>query len=480
MTSRRPSHSLRFIIVGGSIAGLSCAYALREVGHQVLVLEQSDGTYRSHGGIRSPPNMTRLLNYWGLGPALAKVSMKGSQFTFKDGESGDTMGLLILHEKLMKALQAEFLFIQHGDLHTLFYDLAVKNGVLFRYESKVTTIDPWAGTVTLQTGAKFSADVIVGADGYKSVVRPIVVGPQALRGIKDRRVSVNLTIPTELMRQDEDLAPLAESSEWTLWVGDNCCIHALLVSSKREYGMVIHLPFPLEGVDEHWNEHISIDDLAQRFENYEPRIRKLLKLCSTITPTLHVIHEPFDNWVHESGKVVLVGEAAHPLMPNGSHNAALAVEDAMTLSTLFALPLTPAQTPLLLSAYEELRQARCAATQASERQKRDFVCLPHGPEQRARDEGFRQARKRALLDWDEADEDFLRETWEEYIELFGFDAREAVEDWWTKWGGAMMRKGDIGGGHGEVEMGAGGVGGGERRVQAPTYEVSVMRDGVMV
>jgi len=52
---------------------------------------------------------------------------------------------------------------------------------------------------------------------------------------------------------------------------------------------------------------------------------------------------------------------------------------------------------------------------------------------------MREARIRALLDWDEAEEDYLRETWEEYIDLFAFDAREAVEDWWTKWGSAILR-----------------------------------------
>jgi len=134
-----------------------------------------------------------------------------------------------------------------------------------------------------------------------------------------------------------------------------------------------------------------------------------------------------------------VGEAAHPLIPNGSHNASMAIEDAMVLSSLFSLPLTPAQTPLLLSAYEELRQSRTAATQASELQKRNFICLLHGSEQRARDEGLRQASSSALLDWDEADEEYLRETWDEYLKLFAYDAREAVEDWWTKWGASMRR-----------------------------------------
>lgn len=105
MKSRRKAYlSLRFVIVGGSIAGLACAYALREAGHQVLVLEQSDGKARvstvrrspsfphlsvqkSHGAIRSPPNMTRIFNQWGVGGALAKIGVKCTEFTFRQGDT---------------------------------------------------------------------------------------------------------------------------------------------------------------------------------------------------------------------------------------------------------------------------------------------------------------------------------------------------------------------------------------------------------
>ncbi|KAH7922548.1 FAD/NAD(P)-binding domain-containing protein [Leucogyrophana mollusca] len=470
MIPRRTSNMLRFIVVGGSIAGLACAYSLQEAGHQVTVLEQSSGTYKSRGGIRSPPNMTRLLNHWGLGPAIAKASIKANQFTFNDGLSGELLGVLVLHDKIMKALLADFLYIQHGDLLTILYDLAKNAGVIFEYNTRVESVDPWAGSVTTQNGVKLTADVIIGADGYKSIVRTVVVGPQSLRGVRDKRVSVNLTVPTELMREHEDLIDLTESPEWTLWLGDDCAMHGLLTCSKREYAIVMHVPgAPSLPIHESWAEERPLDDDLLKLDRFEPRARKLVKLATSMIPTHYIIHEPFDNWVHESGKVVLVGEAAHPLMPNGSHNHAMSIEDAMTLSTLFSLPATRSQTPLLLAAYEELRQPRCAKTQSSERQKRDFICLPHGPEQRARDEGLREARSRALLDWDEADEEFLRDTWEEYIDLFAFDAREAVEDWWTKWGNAMRTR------NGEAKSEAG-----HEKFKVPRLEINVLRDGLVV
>lgn len=130
---------------------------------------------------------------------------------------------------------------------------------------------------------------------------------------------------------------------------------------------------------------------------------------------------------------------APPYQPNGSHNAALAIEDAVTLGNLFSRLRHVNQIPLILSAYEEIRQPRCADTQESERRKRDFICMPHGPEQRARDAGLREAMEKALLDWDDADEEFLREAWGEYIERFALDANEMADDWWTKWGTFLDR-----------------------------------------
>lgn len=440
---RRTSQMLRFVVVGGSIAGVACAYALQEAGHQVLVVEQGDGRCNTHGGIRSPPNMTRLLNHWGLGPAIARVSVKANRFTFRDGKSGEELGPLVLHEKLMKALAADFLYMQHGALHAMFVEFAKSAGVQFRYNTEVVSVDPWKGVVITRKGAKLSADVIIGADGYRSVVRPVVVGPEGMKGVLDKRVSVNITVPTDVMRQHKDLVQLTVSPEWSLWLGDDCAMHGLLTvdpqSSKKEYGIVMHVPTDGKPSQNSWARSQPLDEKFLKLDRFEPRIQKLVRLAQTMTPTGHTIYEPFDNWVHESGKVVLVGEAAHPLMPNGSHNAAMSIEDAMTLSTLFSLPASKSHTSVLLSAFEELRQPRCAATQASELRKRDFICLPLGPEQQARDDGLRDARARALLDWDEAEEEFLRDTWEEYIDLFAFDAREAVEDWWTKWGPAISR-----------------------------------------
>ncbi|KIK96172.1 hypothetical protein PAXRUDRAFT_139046 [Paxillus rubicundulus Ve08.2h10] len=431
---QRSQDMLDFLVVGGGIAGLACAYSLQDAGHQVTVLEDGDGSYKSHGVVRSPPNMTRLLDYWGLGEALSRISIKATQFECHIGATGDHLASVALHDNLINALPGDFCYVQHAELHTMLYNVAKEAGVKIQHNTKVVSVDPWAGTVTTSNGAKMSADIIIGADGYKSVVRPVVVGPQALNGVRDDWVSINFVVPIDKMKQHQDLAPFVESAEWTFWYADNASLWGVRAGNSQFYAISMHIP--REGcVQGNWGEEYPIKKESLKLHLFEPRVQKLAQLAETMTVFEFTHFEPFDNWVHESGKVVLVGEAAHPIVPNVSHNAAMGIEDAMTLSLLFALPSTRSQTLMLFTAYEELRQQRCADMQLTERQKRDYSTIPLGQQQRARDEGYRTSQM-SLADWEKMN-GTLGGIFSEFINLTNFDACEAVEDWWTKWGPAM-------------------------------------------
>lgn len=108
----------------------------------------------------------------------------------------------------------------------------------------------------------------------------------------------------------------------------------------------------------------------------------------------------------------------------------------MTLSLLFSLPATKLHTPMLLNAYEELRQPRCASVQRYVRRKREIITIPHGPAQRKRDALLRN--QLACHQEDELDDEFLCSTYSGFVQVYGFDAREAVQDWWVKWGRSIF------------------------------------------
>ncbi|KAF7324616.1 FAD-binding-3 domain-containing protein [Mycena kentingensis (nom. inval.)] len=434
---RKAACSLRILIVGGSIAGLACAFTLQRAGHKVTILERSSGKARSHGGLRSPPNMTRVLNHWGLD--LSKIATKCTAFVFNE-PGGAMMGLVQLHEEFLKDLMASFVFIQHGDLYDLLLGLATREGADIRYDCPVASVDCDTLTVMLATGERMSADLIVGADGPASMVRNAVVG-QPITGSPDGHHSLTLSIPTELMRNDEELRPLCEDGNWWVWLGSSTLIHGSLVNSRKEFSIVIGLQgvsqATLDKYDESWDKQYPIEQFGIDFSTFDIRVQKLMKLGRQATPTVHIKRPILESCVCDRARVVIVGEAAHPLVPAGQHNTGLTIEDAETLGALFSRIQHPSQISRMLAAYEEIRQPRCNYAQDWELRKRKLITEPFGPEQKARDAGIR--RMMLYNDWEHIDETRFREMWGDEMEMFSYFATERVDDWWTKWGSLLAR-----------------------------------------
>jgi salicylate hydroxylase len=91
----------------------------------------------------------------------------------------------------------------------------------------------------------------------------------------------------------------------------------------------------------------------------------------------------------------------------------------------------------MLSAYEDIRQPRCAMLAETERRTIHFVTMANGPERQTRDAGLRDALAAAKEDWDDAEEALLQKTWGNFIRPFDHDAEEAADNWWQSWGSAV-------------------------------------------
>lgn len=149
--------------------------------------------------------------------------------------------------------------------------------------------------------------------------------------------------------------------------------------------------------------------------------------------------QEIDEWIDESGRIVLLGEAAHPwyvsrharsahsapltcaFQPGGTHDAAMAIEDAVVLGTLFSHLSSWAQVPAFLNAYQEIRQKRTAAVLDTDVSNIVMVQLPPGPERDARNAQLRLARD----EW--GDDGLLKQEFESLAQLFGYDAEDAAQ-----------------------------------------------------
>ncbi|CAK5274187.1 unnamed protein product [Mycena citricolor] len=431
--------SLRVVIVGGGLAGIALSFTLQRAGHVVTVMERSDGSSRSLTGIRSPPNMTRILNHWGLGPRLAKTAVKCPEFLFHQA-NGEVLGAIPLHEDFLRDLMADFLFLQHGELKTMLLSLATREGVEFRYNTEVEAVDGDAVSVRLSSGETVYADIVIGADGPDSKVRNLVAG-ETILGEKDGNMSLTMAIPTDRMRDDEDLRALTQGGKWWVWLGPNLLFHGSLISGGKLFSIVIGLrdvePEKIAKYEESWENEYDINEFGIDWSAYDIRVQKMMKLVEKVTAIAHVKRPILESCVCDQARIVIVGEAAHPLVPTGQHGTGLVIEDAETMGALFSRIQNRSQIPRMLSAYEELRQTRCNHAQDYEGRKRHMLSAPTGPQQKARDERIR--RTAAFQgDWAHLDEARFMAMWGDEIHMFSYSSTESVQDWFSKWGGLAL------------------------------------------
>jgi salicylate hydroxylase len=189
------------------------------------------------------------------------------------------------------------------------------------------------------------------------------------------------------------------------------------------------------------------------------RLRKILGLVETVSARVTLSKATPEDLVCDSSKIVLVGDAAHPFLviniapypflvalinprptqPGGTHRAAFIFEDAETLRCLFSRIRGRHQISDFLTAYEEIRQPRCASALEYDRGFHSMVRMPPGPERDARDALLRQSMIHG--DWDHMDEAAFRTIWGEELAMYAHDATEHVDDWWMRWGTLISRKG---------------------------------------
>nr|GAT50088.1 predicted protein [Mycena chlorophos] len=461
----RATHVLKFVVVGGGIAGLATAYTLRTAGHEIAVVEKRNLMDETKGTLRCPPNMTTLLSRWpGMEEFLFRTASKISGLSFRVGEDSDTVGFMKFYTEIMAQLGAEFFVVQHDDLRREILSLCLATGVEF-IKGKVVDIEvaPTQAEyvcVSLEDGHSIEGNIIIGADGYKSMLRPLVCREVAQQ-VPPVVTSVNVSIPMERLLAREDLAPLCEQRQFTLWMGDgssrtmntfNIALCAPLPAERaadvdpvlppEDEGDCSPEDWPADGDEEDgWKSvPVDLDQLPFDLSSYDPRLLEAIKLGESMQYTKQYVFKQGDA-VSLDGSIVLVGDAAHAVLMHGSHNTSMAIEDAAMLGALFSHLKNRKEVAILLETYEELRLKRVQATRDSEYQSLQMICLPSGAARDSRDAMLSLTKTREFKDFDDCNaEDVLVDAWERYLLVFNYDALEVVEDWWSMYGWAMKGK----------------------------------------
>ena len=180
----------------------------------------------------------------------------------------------------------------------------------------------------------------------------------------------------------------------TLWLGHRHHLVHYPVSGGRLVNIVAFSPAREHDV-ESWSAVGQVADLAAEFAGWDPRLGELIAAAGRVGRWAVLDRAPLPRWVR--GRVALLGDAAHPMLPFFAQGAGQAIEDAAVLSVCLAAET--ADPSGALARYERVRAPRATRVQEASRGRIAHHHLPDGPEQRARDEAFAGEDPLAHNDW---------------------------------------------------------------------------------
>lgn len=356
---------MRVIIVGAGIAGMTAAIALHQKGHQAIVLEQAPALKEVGAGIQIAANATVVLRELGLEGAVADVSVIPQSYELRDIATGKLLNLSPLGDLGTKHWGAPLYNIHRADLIDILAR-SIPDGSL-RLGVQVASFeqDDAGVAVRLASGDQIRGDVLIGADGIHSVIR------KQLRGEEPTHFS-NILMWRALIPADK-LKDVNLEEKGNYWFGPGRTLITYWVRPNNLYSILASVP-ATEVQRESWTESGDIEDLRRSFSDIEPRARKMMEQIETGFITGMYYRDPIDRWTY--GRVTLMGDAAHPMVPFLAQGAAQGIEDAWTIATVLS-KVSGKDVPQALQEYEQRRRPRTTRVQSG---ARAMVKLTHESE----------------------------------------------------------------------------------------------------
>ena len=364
---------LPIAVVGGGSGGLAAALSLLRAGFDVQVFEQAPALTEVGAGIQISPNASRLLHRLGLGDALDRTGVRPAAVHQRRWDDGRTLQRAPLGEAAEAAFGAPYYHFHRADLLKALADALPSHRLHLGY--RLTGFTDHGNRVELRFdhGERVAAGMLVGADGIHSTVRDALFGPE--RPHFTGCVAYRGLVPADRLGHLE-LEVLANN-----WMGPGSHFVHYFVAGGRLVNFVAIMERET-WKRESWTDRGEVADALAAFKGWHPLVTAIIGAADETFIWALLDRPPLERW--SVGRVTLLGDACHAMLPFMAQGAAQSIEDGATLAACLSQG-GAAEVASALRRYEMLRRPRATRLQEMSRVNKTRFHLADGLEQQARD-----------------------------------------------------------------------------------------------
>lgn len=367
---------LEVVILGGGLGGLSAAVAMRRGGHNVRIYERYDYVGEVGASLSCASNGGKWLHEWGIGPWKAKPVLLKNLIRH-NWKTGETVGVYDLGDYKAKFGHPYYNF-HRVDIHNVLKEYAISeegDGLpceLF-LNHKAISVDYENGVVKFENGTEITADLIIAADGIRTLTKPQLGITPAFRNLDSSCIRV--LFDTAKVKEF-GLHDFSNNEAIEFWGGDDKYKIVLSPCADKEViSCYCFYPANPEDVKDGWHNEVLLKQLLDALPELDPKLVDLFTKCGYDMKQWRLyVHDVLPYFVKSSENgskgVALMGDAAHPMMPDQSQGAVAAFEDSGALGYIFSkkFNMTIEQG---LQLYEQERKPRVSKIQAASLRARE-------------------------------------------------------------------------------------------------------------
>jgi salicylate hydroxylase len=356
----------RIVIIGAGIGGLTAAAALRQRGFEVRLLERADSLGEVGAGVQLGPNAVKVARALGVEAALRRECAEPKAMMSVNWDDASLRYREPLREIASARFGAPYLTGHRADLHHLLHGLVPPSWIELGTACVGCETAGATAVARLADGREIEADILVGADGVRSVVRENLFGPDRPRFTQ--QICWRAMLPIE--KVPAAIGPGGrvhwDPQDYCGWIGPTG--HVICYPIRRGEIMNIFAGRVSEDwVEEAWAVPSSRDELLAAYAGWNEALLDMFRNVGEVFTWGIFDRDPLPTWTR--GRVTLLGDAAHPMMPTLAQGAAITMEDGYALAR--HLDRWRDDPVAALRAFEDERRPRASQVQLQARTQFD-------------------------------------------------------------------------------------------------------------